>query len=388
MTALYPTPRPARRRRSSTRSLGVEAEFFLVDGTTLDAVARSEDVLSYLTRSTSRRERIPIAFHAEMKREQIEVVSPPVRNRNDLVSVIAEGRGMVDQAAMVAGARALPLATLPYACESHYANFPRYRQIAERFTSIARDQLTCGMHVHIAIDSAEEGIGVLNRIRPWLPTLLALSANSPFWQGEDSGFASYRYQAWGRWPTSGPTDMFDSVERYRRETAAAVDAGVSLDERMIYFDARLSSHVPTVEIRIADVCLSSDDAVTLPLLMRALVDRAATDWRANRPPLDWSTTSLRLASWRASRWGLDDQLMHPLMGYLLPAQEAVSALLTHLEGHYDTPAEQDHVEDGVANILNRGNGSVIQRASRAAAGTRVSAVWEALRRGMETPPRS
>ena len=190
----------------------------------------------------------------EVKREQIEVVSPPLFTLDELAATIIEGRRAADRAARRVGARAVALATATVRCEPHAVPTPRYDRMRERFGLTLDEQLTCGFHVHVGIESVDEGVAVLDRIRPWLPVLLALSANSPFWQGEDTHFASYRYQAWGRWPTAGPYDRFGSAEGYAAAVEAILDTEVSLDAGMIYFDARLSAHAPTVEVRIADVC--------------------------------------------------------------------------------------------------------------------------------------
>ncbi|MFS0866378.1 glutamate--cysteine ligase [Microbacterium sp. 179-B 1A2 NHS] len=375
---------PARR---ALRTLGVEEEFLLVDGATLQPVPAAEETLAAASRLPGvvvGPRRSPIAFHAELQREQVEVASPPVRTRSELVAVITEGRQAVDRAARSVGARALPVATAPDACAPHIASPARYQEIAARFGATAHEQLTCGMHIHVAVESPEEGVGVLDRVRAWLPVVLALSANSPFWHGGDTGFASYRYQAWGRWPTAGPTEIFGSLDAYRREVADAVASGVCLDSGMIYFDARLSDHAPTVEVRIADVCLLPEDAVTIPLLVRALVDRAAADWNAGIPPLDRSGTSLRLASWRASRWGLEGDLVHPIDLSLVPATAAVDALLGHVDEHYFTSVERSQVRDGVAAILTRGTGAALQRAAVRRDGDIRSAASEVLRRGTVT----
>ena len=142
---------------------------------------------------------------------------------------------------------------------------------------------TPGCHVHVSISSPDEGVAVLDRIRPWLPVLLALSANSPFWQGRDSAYASFRYQAWTRWPSAGPTDAFGTVEVYRQTVQQMVRTGTLLDTGMVYFDARLSDHYPTIEIRISDVCLYADDAALIAALARALVETEAR-LPAERPP--------------------------------------------------------------------------------------------------------
>lgn len=389
MTVVHtPQRRMTQRQSPSLRTLGVEEEFFLVDGATLRLVPAAEAILAVASRLPAAAigpGRSPLTFHPEFQREQIEVVGPPIRTRSELVAVITEGRHLLGRAARSVGALALPVATAPEPCTPHLAAVSRYEVIAEQFGATAREQLTCGMHIHVAVTSSEEGVGVLDRVRHWLPIVLALSANSPFSNGGDTGYASYRYQAWGRWPTSGPTDTFGSLDNYRREVEAAVASGVCLDDGMIYFDARLSAHAPTVEIRIADVCLRAQDAVTIPLLVRALVDRAAADWRAGTPPLACSAASLRIASWRASRWGLHGHLLHPLEQRLVPAATAVQALLAHVDEHYFTPVERLQIRRDVAAILGRGNGSALQRAAARAGGSLRSAVGDALREGAIPP---
>ena len=156
--------------------------------------------------------------------------------------------------------------------------------MAEAFGLTAHEQLTCGCHVHVELSSADEGVAVLDRLGPWLAVLLALSANSPFWQGLDSSYASFRYQVWGRWPSSGPTEPFGTAEAYRETVQQMVGTGTLLDTGMVYFNARLSERYPTIEIRIADVCLRADDAVLIAALARALVETEARSWREGRPP--------------------------------------------------------------------------------------------------------
>ncbi len=107
--------------------------------------------------------------------------------------------------------------------------------------------------------------------------LLALSSNSPFWQGADSGYASYRTQVWYRWPTAGPTEPFGDAAGYDRATARLLATGVPLDAGQFYFDARISATHPTVEVRVADVCLLARDAVLLAALTRGLVETAARE---------------------------------------------------------------------------------------------------------------
>jgi len=242
------------------------------------------------------------------------------------------------------------------------------------------EQLTCGFHVHVGVESPAEGVAVLDRIRPWLPVILALSANSPFWQGTDTRFASYRYQAWGRWPTAGPYDCFHSVEAYRAAVAQLLAAEVCLDPGMVYFDARLSDHLPTVEIRIADVCLEAGDAAAVAAVARALVQRASSDWADGSPADATPTALLRLASWRASRFGAADHLVHPVTGRLCPAADAVYALLAHIRTAHPDADEERRVRRTLLDILNRGTGAARQRRTLARGATIEDVIADAVDR--------
>jgi carboxylate-amine ligase len=196
---------------------------------------------------------------------------------------------------------------------------PRYEQMVERFGLTTTEHLTCACHVHVSVESDAEAVGVLDRIRVWLPTLLAISANSPFWQGQDSGYASFRSQAMARWPSAGPTEVFGSAPAYRKMVSDMVASGVLLDEGMVYFDARASHRYPTVEVRVADVCLDPRDAVLVAALCRGLVETAGQEWAAGLDPPTVPAAMLRLASWQAGREGLDGDLLDPVTHRPRPA---------------------------------------------------------------------
>jgi carboxylate-amine ligase len=191
--------------------------------------------------------------------------------------------------------------------------------------------------------------------------LLAISANSPFWQGEDTRYDSYRSRVWDRWPSAGPTELFGSAERYHRRVADMVATGVILDEKMAYFDARLSERYPTVEIRVADVCLHADTAQLVATLARALVETAAGEWRAGREPVDHSVSLLRLAAWQSARAGLARELLHPLTMRRLPAEAVVRALLDHVGDALAGSGDLDRAREATRRLLRRGNGARVQR---------------------------
>jgi carboxylate-amine ligase len=233
--------------------------------------------------------------------------------------------------------------------------------MVERFGITAAEHLVCGCHVHVSVASDEEAVGVIDRIRVWLPVLLAISANSPFWQGQDTGYASFRSQAMVRWPSAGPTEVFGSAAAYHRIVSGMVASRVLLDEDMVYFDARVSAHYPTVEIRVADVCSDARDAVLLAGLSRALVDTAAREWSQGQPCPAVPTTMLRLATWQAARAGVDGALLDPLTYRPRRAAEVLAGLVTHIRAALEANGDVALVEDRLHRVLSRGNGARRQR---------------------------
>jgi carboxylate-amine ligase len=256
----------------------------------------------------------------------------------------------------------------------------------EEFRIISYEQLTCGLHVHVAIESKDEGVAILDRIRDWLAIFIALTANSPFWFGSTTGYASFRTQAWNRWPTSGPQNLFGSAAAYAELMTTMVGSGAILDEGMAYFDARLSRHHPTVEIRIADVPLSASDSALVAVLVRALVETAVREAADGVAPLATPVALLRLAAWRASRSGLNGQLVHPVDRQPVPARDAVGALLAHVAPALREAGEFARTEIAVAQLLQRGTGERAQREAAAdgaglAAAVRMAAKQTVVRDG-------
>jgi carboxylate-amine ligase len=339
------------------RSVGVEEELLLVDPDTGRVQASAAAVLSDAADGGHSADP---TLSSELTSQQVETNTRPHTSLGELASEVRRWRRAANEAAEGKGARVAALASSPLAAEPSISSSPRYQRMADEFGLIAEEQLTCGCHVHVAIDSESEGVAVLDRIRGWLPCLLALSANSPFWQGQDSGYASFRSQVWGRWPSAGPTGLFGSVETYHATTQAMIKSRTLLDLGMVYFDARLSCQHPTVEVRVADVCLMADDAVLIGGLVRALVETAARSWRAGGPADPVRTELLRLASWRAARSGLDGDLVDPA-GRPAPAAQVVRALVDHVRPVLEEYGDLEIVEELVTTVLSRGNGAIAQR---------------------------
>ena len=341
----------------SSRSVGVEEEFLLVEPGTGRLKAVAGTVLQTAGQAAGS------DLEAELQQQQLEANSRPCHSLDDLHRELRRGRASAAAAAGRAGAQVAALGTSPVPVEPRPVRTSRYERMAEDFGMTAHEQLTCGCHVHVEISSADEGVAVLDRAGPWLAALLALSANSPFWHGQDSSYASFRYQVWGRWPSSGPTEPFRTAQAYRETVEQMVDSGTLIDPGMVYFNARLSEKYPTIEIRIADVCLRADDAVLIAALVRALVETEARAWREESPAPRTRTELLRLAAWRASRSGLDGALLHPATGRPEPAAPVVNMLLDHCRDALADAGDTDAVTELLAALLGRGNGASFQRAA-------------------------
>lgn len=345
--------------------MGVEEELLLVDPRTGAPKSVATEVLRA---AASREEQAPAptsdaggSLGYEVQKSQVETDTPPEVGLDELETALRAWRERVRVSALEVGARVLATATSPLAGGTSHLRTPRFDAMATRYGMTLAEQLTMGCHVHVDIDSDEEGVAVLDRIRVWLPTLLALSSNSPWVQGADTAYESWRSQMMVRWPSSGPTPLFGSVEAYRAHVDAMIGTDVLMDEGMVYSDARLSAQHPTVEVRVADVCLDVRDTVLVAALSRALVETAAQEWSHGREAPRPEVPVLRLATWQAGRYGLTGNLVDPTSCRQRPAREVVDALLEHVDDALGRYGDRGAVHAGVARLFDEGTGAVRQR---------------------------
>jgi carboxylate-amine ligase len=300
----------------------------------------------------------------EFKLEQAEIASDPVHELGELAEELRRSRARLIESAAERGVSVAALGTSPVRTSPTATPHERYRRMHERYGLVAGDQLTCGAHVHVAVGSRAEAVAVIDRVRPWLAVLLALSANSPFWSGADTGYASYRSISWGRWPTAGPTARFGDETSYDRIVDELIASGAALDRGMIYFDVRVSARYPTVEFRVADVGQEIADSVLLAGLCRALVSTASSAGDDTDPPL----ALLRAAAWRAARYGLADELVDVLDARLRPAVDLLDRLLDALTPALRESGEETVIRNGIEQVVRRGTGAELQRADLARRG--------------------
>ncbi len=350
------------------RKIGVEEELMLVDPETFQVTGVSAKALRAREEAVDRGEAsaTEAPVDQELFLQQIETATKPVERVSELLPEIVRGRCAVGEAARSAGAAAVAVPTPVLSSpEPVVTRKDRYLRLADEYGEMSRQSFLCGMHVHVDIHSEEEGVRALDGIRPWLPTLLAISANSPFFEGRDTRHASWRSQTWNRWPTSGPAEPFGDVESYRATLARMIEWGAAADDGMIYLDARLSATYPTLEIRVADVCTEVEDAALVATLGRALVETAA---QGTDGP-EWRSDLLRAAGYRASRFGVTDQLVNPLTREVAPARQVFEALRSFVEPALREAGDWEWTEDTFERLLSRGSGAARQRSAFEASGS-------------------
>jgi glutamate---cysteine ligase / carboxylate-amine ligase len=354
----YPGPVPDR------TTLGVEEEYLLVDGEGLP-VARSAQVLA-----KARGSGLGSAdLQHELLEVQVEVATPVCSELAEVRDHLTSLRSGLAAAAAAAGCRLAPVGAAPLAPddagEVPVTDALRYRTLLEQAPALVEEQLINGMHVHVGVPDRAAGLAVLAAVRPWLPVLLALSANSPFWRGHDSGFASFRAVHFARWPVEGAPPVFASVEDYERRADDLLTTGAIADRGQLYWHARLSEHEPTVEVRVADVQLDAADAVVLAGLVRAIghatLHGTAGSTADGHEPLP--VELLRAATWAAARHGLDGDLFDPRERRPTPAAEVAGRMLAELGSTLRELGDLELVTTGVERVLRAGNGAARQRAA-------------------------
>ncbi|GAA4035187.1 glutamate--cysteine ligase [Allokutzneria multivorans] len=347
-------------------TVGVEEEFLLVDELSRSVVPRAAAVLAGAAH-------LGTTVQQEMTLFQVETTSSVCSTMGALHDELTALRRTVDGMARRNGMRinATGTAVLGHPPTPPITDAPRYRRIAERFGSLIDGQSICGCHVHLGVSDAESALRVMNHLRPWLPTLLAMSANSPFWHGRDTRHASWRYLIFGRWPTAGPPPHFDSVDDYDAAVRTLLRSGAALDRGMIYWDVRRSCRHPTVELRVCDVAATVDDAVLIAALTRALGAQALLGGRPRRVV---SQCELRAALWRAAHDGLEGRGVDVFNGRTVRAFSLVERLVQQVRGELADSGDLDMVLDLVARLRSSRSGAYRQRVAFAERGNLVDVV--------------
>lgn len=338
-------------------TVGVEEEFLLVDAITWRPAPLASEVLAAAGGPGPQ-------MQGEGTRYQVELATPVASTAAELRASLGSLRAALAGAARDHGCRlvASPVPIIgPRGGAELSDDHSRQRSMREHFGELAQTLIGCGRHVHAGSLDTAQAVAAGNRVRLWVPTLIALAANSPYAYGRDSGHASWRTVAWSGWPSAGTTPYFADVTDYERVVRRLLDVRAVLDPHMVYWDLRPSGKWPTLELRAPDVTPDTDHAVLLAVLTRALV---MTALRADEEGLTQPTVEdevLKLARWRAAHDGLEGAAVDPFSGEEIPASCLASRLLAEVAPALAATGDLDFAAGALDALLCEGSWAARQR---------------------------
>ncbi|MFG2010382.1 glutamate--cysteine ligase [Micromonospora sp. NPDC048868] len=339
--------------------LGVEEEFLLVDPVSRGVVPGAGAVVD---RAVAR---LGSRVSGEITTLHVETRTDPTSSVRGLLEQLVQARRVVAECAAVDGLRIVATGTpvLPGATSPPVTRGPRQDRGTATFRGLHDELAICALHVHVELPDRERALLVSNHLRAYLPLLIALTANSPYWEGRDSGYAGWRSVIWSRWPVAGPPPRFTSVAHYERVVEMLSAAGAVVDPGTLFWDIRPSVTHPTLEVRVSDVPVSARESALVAALVRALVVRGleAVDRGDHGPELpgEW----LRAAYWRAARDGLEGSLPEVGSGRLRPAREVLGEVVGSLAPVLRACGDEELVRGWSERLLAVGGGAVRQRAA-------------------------
>jgi len=344
----HPSPRP---------TLGIEEEYQLCDPHSGDLVPRVDYIMEHA--DSVLRERLSydlILSLVEANTEVSETVDEAIAN-------VLDKRRKIQQLCEAAGCTIGLGGTHPFAdpMQTEFVDTPDYAWVHDQLGYVAQRNLTFGLHVHVGVDDADRAVYVANRMRQWIGPLIALSANSPFLDGVDTGWNAARLYAFGAFPRAGIPPHLRDYASFSAEMDALIAAGAITKPRQIWWNVRVHPPYGTVEFRACDVQCSLARTAALTALVQALIVTYADAHRAGEPEPYLSGTYLEDLRWKGMRFGLDADVVDAETGVVMPMPEYVRKMVATATPAADKLGTTRHLAT-VEEILRDGNEASGQRA--------------------------
>ncbi|MEV0687272.1 glutamate--cysteine ligase [Nocardia sp. NPDC050378] len=341
-------------RPAQVPTVGVEEEFLLTDPVSGAPAPKNIDVAATA-------EKAGLDLQLELTSCQVETSTGVHTDIGELLTELRTSRRRVAECAAQHDASLLAVAVPPTVPEGYpVTDTPRYQRIAHTFGMIAHEQGLCGCHVHVGVPDRATAVQVSNHVRPWLPVLLSLTANSAIYRGRETGYASWRSILWRRWPSAGPPPYFSSLDEYEAIVAMMLASGSILDNKMVYWDIRLSESFPTVEVRVSDVPATAEESALLAALIRGIVSTGLDAIARDEPATAVPSEVLRAAYWNAAHSGFFGDGLDPIEGRVLPHRELLAELIERIGPALREAGDLEFVTGAVAALTERGNGAFRQ----------------------------
>jgi len=334
-------------------SIGIEEEYQTID-------PASRDLKSHIHAEIVQKGKTLLAEHVkpEMHQSVIEIGTGVCRNIKEAKEEIRSIRRQIITLARQNGLRLAAAGTHPFAQWREQEIYPdeRYRTIVEDMKMVARANLIFGLHVHIGIEDRETAIQVMNGARYFLPHILALSTNSPFWLGMDTGLRSYRCKVFDKFPRTNIPDLYGSWSEFENHVNLLIKTNCIDNAKKIWWDIRPHPHFPTLEFRICDIPMRVDETIAIAALCQAIIAKLYRLHEQNLTFRHYSRALIMENKWRAARYGLDGKLIDFGKQIEVPERDLINEILEFVG---DVAAELGSTEEigYISRILQEGSGA-------------------------------
>ncbi len=338
-------------------TLGIEEEFQVIDPHTRDLTSHIHQIID--EGRTLLLEQVKNEMHTAV----VEVATNVCEDIADARREVTKLRRAIFEQAGKEGLLIASAGTHPFArwADARITDAPRYKEIVDELQDAARGNLIFGLHVHVGIPSREEGQQIMNTVRYFLPHIFALSTNSPFWEGRDTGYSSYRTKVFDKFPRTGIPDYFSSASEYDDYIKLLVKTGCIDNGKKIWWDIRLHPNFNTVEFRVCDVPMRVDETIALAAVMQALVVKLYKLMQSNLSFRLYRRALISENKWRASRFGIHGKLIDFGKQTEVDTRVLIGELLEFIDDVLDELGSRKEVEY-IHEIMRMGTGADRQRA--------------------------
>jgi len=333
-------------------TLGVEEEFQIVDPQTRELKSHIQQIIE--------EGKIILAekVKAEMHQSVVEIGTDICKDIHDARSQVTKLRQELAKLANKNGLKIAAAGTHPF---SHWKDqaiteHPRYQEIITDYQQVARANLIFGLHVHVGVDDRETALHIMNAARYFLPHIFALSTNSPFWLGRNTGFKSYRSKVFDRFPRTGIPDYFGSIAEYDNYVKLLVKTKCIDDAKKIWWDIRAHPYFNTLEFRVCDIPMRVDETICLAAIMQAVVAKLHKLIKQNLGFRIYRRALIAENKWRASRYGIHGKLIDFGKQEEVEFKKLVDELLEFIDDVVDQLGSREEIQY-VYKILENGTGA-------------------------------
>jgi carboxylate-amine ligase len=294
----------------------------------------------------------------EMFQSMVEVGTVICKDVNEARAEVVHLRKTVGQLAEEAGVRLAAAGAHPFAQWQHLdiTEDERYLNLAQNFQDVVRAIAVFGLHVHVGIDDRDRAIELMNEARYFMPHILALSTNSPFWEGRETGLKSTRSVVWGRLPRTGVPDTFESWQEYSQYVDMLIRTH-SIDEpKKIWWDIRPHPAFNTLEFRVCDMPTHVDETIALAALIQAVVAKLARLREQNLGFRLYKRSLIAENRWRAIRYGMDGKLIDFGRTAEVPMRDLAVELLEFVDEVVDDLGSREALRT-ISHIVEHGSGA-------------------------------